>query len=116
MLPLALVYTIEPNGGMNEEPPQNGATLAAYRDALGGDTGVVVDRYVGQAHSLSLAYYAHMNPDTTYLDVHIEFTPEGHIEAVEEWRKHGFDHEHVPPVDSAGNAANDKGTEGGGMG
>lgn len=96
VLPPALVFTIGPNGGINEEPSPDSATLAAYRDALGGDTGVVMDGYLGQTHPLSFAIYRHMNPETTYLGVQVDFTPEGHAEAVEERRKVHFDHARVP--------------------
>lgn len=97
VLPPALVYAIGPNGGVNETPPADAATLAAYRDALGGDVGIIVDRYLGQTHPLSFATYRHMDPETTYLSVRVEFTPEGHAAAVEQWRKHDFDPAHVPP-------------------
>lgn len=96
LVPPALVYTIGPDGSVNGNPPEDGGTLAAYRDALGGETGIVIDKYVGQMHPLSLAIYAGMKSETTYVDVQIEFIPEGHSEAVAEWRKHNFDPNHVP--------------------
>jgi len=92
LIPPALVYTIGPDGSVNGDSPKDGWTLAAYRDALGGETGMVIDQYTGQAHLLSLAIYACMDAETTYVRVGIEFTPEGHAEAVAERRRLNSDH------------------------
>lgn len=73
-----LIYWVDEEGRINARPRANGATLAAYRDALGGGEGEVVDPYLGQSHHLSLRLYERADPETTYLSVKAQFTPEGY--------------------------------------
>jgi hypothetical protein len=66
----------------DERRSYQGAPLGEFRAALGGDEGEIIDPFSGQSYHLSLAPYAHADPETTYLRVQFIFTPDGHEEAI----------------------------------
>jgi len=60
---------------LHEDRGDKGHPLAAFREALGGNAGEIIDPFLGGSHPLSLVPWADANPDTTYLRVSFRFTP-----------------------------------------
>jgi len=80
-LQVSVLHRDDHSNLVNEQRWAKGSPLAEYRAALGGDEGEILDPFYGQPYHLSLAPYAHADPETTYLRVQFVFTPDGHEEA-----------------------------------
>lgn len=60
---------------LHEHRGDKGHPLAAFREALGGNEGEIIDPFLGGSHPLSLVPWVDADPDTTYLRVSFRFTP-----------------------------------------
>lgn len=52
-----------------------GMSLAQLRTLFGGEEGAIVDPFLGQTHLVSLAPWAELDPDQTYLHFAFKFIP-----------------------------------------